>query len=71
MAICYDCGQKFYGRHCDSCGWEAAYKCWACTAEVTPDDHHCGSCGWFECTHCGNCGCSSERPESNEEKEGY
>lgn len=71
MAICYNCGQQFYGNECDFCGWVANYKCWNCGIGMTPiegDNHKCSFCGWFVCNGCGQCGCNESRPMSNEEK---
>ncbi len=72
MTICYECDNQFYGDECPSCGWEVEYSCWNCGDEITPannNKHY--TCGWFECNACGECGCSSARPPSNEEKRGY
>ena len=70
MAICYECGEKFYGNYCNNCEWYAEYNCWNCESIVTPKNNiHHKKCGWYICDSCGECGCNSERPESNEEIE--
>ncbi len=79
MAVCYACGERFYGENCATCGWEARYRCWLCGNDVGPhaDDgagflaSQCGSCGWYVCGRCEACGCDERRPDSLEEKLGY
>jgi len=71
MAICYNCGDYFYGDECSSCGWTASYKCWCCKTRITPKYDEvikCSICGWFTCPSCEQCGCNEDRPQSNEEK---
>lgn len=70
MAICYECGEKFYGNHCSECGWEIEYDCWNCSEVINSTDSKCANCGWFNCSNCGECGCNEMRPDSNEEKQG-
>jgi len=70
MAICYKCGERFYGHTCPSCGWMATYNCWQCKTEiVTEHNKLCGQCKWFICHRCNECGCNENRPLSNEERE--
>lgn len=70
MAICYNCGEYFYGYECSYCGWIAKYKCWYCKSIINPEDsNECKDCGWFECNNCEMCGCHEDRPLSNEEKQ--
>ena len=69
MAICYNCGIKFYGKTCGRCGWLAKYTCWFCKRDISPIlDKMCKECKWFICSSCDNCGCQDARPLSNEEK---
>ena len=68
MAICYKCGESFFGYACD-CGWIAKYKCWSCGSSIEPEgSNHCKDCGWYECNECEQCGCNEDRPLSNQEK---
>jgi hypothetical protein len=70
VAICYACGERFYGTYCGFCGWEAEYSCWSCGETVSPStDAHCRLCGWFVCSSCAACGCADDRPPSREEEE--
>lgn len=71
MAICYNCGHRFYGRECSRCGWIANYKCWNCKTNVNTDDEMCGKCKWFICRDCDCCGCQEERPVSKQEEEDF
>lgn len=58
MAICYECDEQFYGHACSKRGWEAAYNCWNCSAEIVPNESfHCKKCGWYVCDSCEECGC--------------
>lgn len=65
MAICYTCGNKFYGARCPLCAQKVRYNCWRCGRKVSLS-RKCYRCGWFKC-NCGACGCQRNCPESQEE----
>lgn len=68
MAICYECGEQFYGIECPHCGNEINYSCWACYMAITRKNEKCEDCAWYICINCGACGCNEERPPSKEEE---